>query len=73
MIIGNSIKQLVATVKKSSAGIIGDFAPGYLVCIQVTFLKISAFYNFPGWHNFLANVPGLLRYNQFHCIWKWCL
>ena len=28
--------------------------------IQVTFLKISAFYIFfPGWHDFSANAPGL--------------
>ena len=36
--------------KNSSAGILGDFSPGCLVGIQVTFLKISAFYIFfPGW------------------------
>ena len=32
--------------KISSAGIFGDFSPGCLVGIQVTFLKISAFYLF---------------------------
>ena len=42
--------------KFSSAGIFRDFAPGCLVGIQVTFLKISAFYIFSRLN---PNVPGL--------------
>ena len=55
MILGYKNRESVAMAailnkKISSAGIIGDFSPGCLVGIQVTFLKISAFYIFfPGW------------------------
>ena len=50
-ILGYNNRELVAMVailnkKFSSAGIFGDFSPGCLVGIQVTFLKISAFYLF---------------------------
>ena len=50
-ILGYSNRQLVARAsilnkKKSSAGIFGDFSPGYLVGTHVTFLKNSAFYIF---------------------------
>ena len=51
MILGYSNRQLVAMAailnkKLSSTGIFGDFSPGCPVGIQVTFLKISAFYSF---------------------------
>ena len=41
----------------------GDLHQGikWQVGIQVTFLKMSAFSIFPGWHNFWANGPGLVR------------
>ena len=42
--------------KISSAGIFGDFSPGCWVGIQVTFLKISAFYIFSRLN---PNAPGL--------------
>ena len=50
-ILGYNNRELVAMAailnkKNSSAGIFGDFSPGCLVGIQVTFLKISAFYIF---------------------------
>ena len=38
--------ETILNEKFSSAGIFGDFSPGCLVGIQVTFLKISAFYIF---------------------------
>ena len=49
--LGYSKRQLVAMAailnkKNSSAGIFGDFSPGCLVGIEVTFLKNSAFYIF---------------------------
>ena len=51
MILGCNNRESVAMAailnkKISSAGIFGDFSPGCLVGIQVTFLKISAFYIF---------------------------
>ena len=52
--------------KNSSAGIFGDFSPGCLVGIEVTFLRNSAFYIFfPGWHDFWANAPGLSSREAF--------
>ena len=65
MILGYSNRQLVAVaailkIFFVSAGIYWDFSPWYYVGTQATFLKISAFYIFfPGWHDFLANAPGL--------------
>ena len=54
MILGYNNKESVAMaailIKKfCPAGIFGDFSPGCLLGIQVTLLKISAFYIFPGW------------------------
>ena len=51
MILGYNNRESVAMAailnkKISSAGIFGDFSPGCLMGIQVTFLKISAFYIF---------------------------
>ena len=51
MILGYSNRESVAMAAilnkiYSSAGIFGDFSPGCFVGIQVTFLKISAFYIF---------------------------
>ena len=51
MSLGNNNMQQVAMAailnkKISSAGIFGDFAPGCQLAIQITFLKISAFYIF---------------------------
>ena len=43
---GSVVMAAILNKKISSAGIFGDFSPGCLVGIQVTFLKISAFYNF---------------------------
>ena len=53
MILGYNNREswpMVAILNKkiSSTGILGDFSPGCLVGIQVTFLNISAFYFFPG-------------------------
>ena len=50
-ILGYNNRESVAMVailnkKISSSGIFGDFSPGCLVGVQVTFLKISAFYIF---------------------------
>ena len=42
--------------KNSFTGIFGDFSPGCLVGIQVTFLTISAFYMFS---RLKPNAPGL--------------
>ena len=48
MLLGYNNRESVAMAfifnKNSSAGIFGDFSPGCWVGIQVTFLKISAFY-----------------------------
>ena len=53
MILGYNNRESVAMVailnkKNSSAVIFEDFSPGCLVGVQVTFLKLSAFYIFPG-------------------------
>ena len=61
MILGCNNREPVAMAailnkKVSSAGIFGDFSPGCLVGIQVTFLKTSAFYIFSRLN---PNAPGL--------------
>ena len=62
MIFGYNNRESVAMAailnkKISSAGIFGDFSQGCLVGIQVTFLKISAFYIFSRLN---LNAPGLI-------------